>query len=134
MLQTVRVLKSKIDSKKSINRRATDLISEIKQSISVSADAIIKNAMGGKPNNKLKNFLLKSKKQSLENFTTTWMMGQDVGSKVNGGIPQAIQKSIGGKYILDEDGKKAKNDYGDFIFIPNFSKVSTTCPKEVIWI
>ena len=130
VLQTVRVLKSKIDSKKSINRRATDLISEIKQSISVSADAIIKNAMGGKPNNKLKNFLLKSKKQSLENFTTTWMMGQDVGSKVNGGIPQAIQKSIGGKYILDEDGKKAKNDYGDFIFIPNFISYPAWVGKE----
>ena len=120
VLQTVRVLKSKINSSKSINKRSTELISEIKQSISISADAIIKNAMGGKPSNKLKNFLLKTKKQSLENFTTTWMMGQDVGDKVNGGIPQAIQKSIDGKYKINSDGKRVKNDYGDFIFEPNF--------------
>lgn len=131
VLQTVRVLKSKVDSKTSINKRSTELVSEIKQSISRSADAVIKNAMGGKANNKLKNFLLKTKKQTLENFTTTWLMGQDTGTKVNGGMPQAIQKSVGGKYLLNKDGKRLKNDYGDFVFEPNFISYPAWVGKEI---
>ena len=99
ILSTIRVLKNKIDTQVSINRTVTPLISEIKEEIGKQADIDIKKAMGGAKNNVLKNFLLKNKKSILENMTTTWLMGQDTGTIVKGGIPIAIQKQIDGKFI-----------------------------------
>ena len=51
--------------------------------------------MGGKKDGKLKKFLLRTKKATLQNMTTTWLMGKDG----VGGIPQAIQKQVDGKWV-----------------------------------
>jgi len=60
--------------------------------------------MGGKKDNQLQEWLLKNKRYVLENMTTTWLMGKDG----QGGIPQAIQKQIDGKWVNYPDwvGKK----------------------------
>ena len=76
------------------------------------ADIDLKEAMGGKADAKLQKWLLKNKKAVLENMTTTWLMGA---------IPQAIQKSVGGTYKVDDAGTRVKDSYGDFIFVPNFT-------------
>jgi hypothetical protein len=95
ILSVVRTLKSKIDAPVSINRTITPLIAEIRDEIGKQVDIDVKTAMGGKKDNQLKNWLLKNKKYILENMTTTWLMGLDG----KGGIPQAIQKQIDGKWV-----------------------------------
>jgi hypothetical protein len=104
ILSVVRTLKSKIDAPVSINRTVTPLIAEIRDEIGKQVDIDVKTAMGGKKDNQLKNWLLKNKKYILENMTTTWLMGLDG----KGGIPQAIQKQIDGKWTNYPDwvGKK----------------------------
>jgi hypothetical protein len=95
ILSTIRTLKSKIDAPISLNRTVTPLIAEIRDEIGKQVDIDVKTAMGGKKDNQLKNWLLKNKKYILENMTTTWLMGLDG----KGGIPQAIQKQIDGKWV-----------------------------------
>jgi len=58
-------------------------------------DIDIKTAMGGKKDGQLEKWALKNKKYFLENMTTTFLMGKDG----QGGVPQAIQKRRGGKWV-----------------------------------
>jgi hypothetical protein len=60
--------------------------------------------MGGKKDGVLRKWALDHKRYMLENMTTTWLMGIDG----KGGIPQAIQKKINGKWVNHPDwvGKK----------------------------
>ena len=111
VVSSVRVLKSKIDSAISKNVTVTPIVEEIRLAVGKQLDIIFKKEMGGKPKDKFKNYLLANKKAILENMTTTYLTKA---------IPQAIQKSVGGKYVLDKDGKKVLNDYGDATFIPNY--------------
>ena len=112
LTKVLKVLKSKLDAKVSINKSVSPLIAEIKKAMGKQADIDLKEAMGGKADAKLQKWLLKNKKAVLENMTTTWLMGA---------IPQAIQKSVGGTYKVDDAGTRVKDSYGDFIFTPNFT-------------
>ena len=112
LTKVLKVLKSKLDAKVSINKSVSPLIAEIKKAMGKQADIDLKEAMGGKADAKLQKWLLKNKKAVLENMTTTWLMGA---------IPQAIQKSVGGGYKVDDAGARVKDSYGDFIFTPNFT-------------
>ena len=112
LTKVLKVLKSKLDAKVSINKSVSPLIAEIKKAMGKQADIDLKEAMGGKADAKLQKWLLKNKKAVLENMTTTWLMGA---------IPQAIQKSVGGAYKVDDAGTRVKDSYGDFIFTPNFT-------------
>jgi hypothetical protein len=95
IISTVRLLKSRIDAPITLNRTVTPLIAEIRDDIGKQLDIDIKTMLGGKKDGVLKKELLKAKRYILENMTTTWLMGKDG----QGGIPQAIQKRIGGKYV-----------------------------------
>lgn len=110
LLSTVRVLKSKLNTAVGKNQNTSPLIAEILANISTQADIDIKAAMGGKADGELRKFLLKHKKAILENLTTTFLMGKTSkdGSGVKGGIPIAIQKQVGGKFLSYPDwvGKK----------------------------
>ena len=112
LTKVLKVLKSKLDAKVSINKSVSPLIAEIKKAMGKQADIDLKEAMGGKADAKLQKWLLKNKKAVLENMTTTWLMGA---------IPQAIQKSVGGTYKVADAGTRVKDSYGDFIFTPNFT-------------
>jgi len=112
LTKVVKVLKSKLDTKVSINKSVSPLIAEVKKAMGKQADIDLKKAMGGKADAQLQKWLLKNKKAILENMTTTWLMGA---------IPKAIQKSVGGAYKVNEDGTRIKDSYGDFIFVPNFT-------------
>ena len=94
-LSTLRTLKTRIDAPVSINRTVTPIISEIKDVMGKQADIDLKTAMGGKKDNQFRSWLLKNKKATLENMTTTWLMG----ANGVGGIPQAVQKMIDGKWV-----------------------------------
>jgi hypothetical protein len=98
ILSVVRTLKSRIDAPVSINRTVSPLISEIREEVGKQVDIDVKTAMGGKKDNQLKNWLLKNKKYILENMTTTWLMGKGKANKVEGGIPNAVQKRVDGRW------------------------------------
>ena len=102
----LRTLKSRIDTPISLNRTVTPLIAEIRDAIGKQLDIDIKKAMGGKKDNELVNWLLKNKRYMLENMTTTWLMG----ANGQGGIPQAIQKRIDGKWVSYPDWVDQKID------------------------
>jgi hypothetical protein len=108
ILSTVRTLKSKIDEPISLNRTVTPLVAEIRDQIGKQVDIDVKTAMGGKKDNQLRSWLIKNKKYILENMTTTFLMGADG----KGGIPQAIQKSIDGKWLSYPEwvGKKVDRE------------------------
>lgn len=95
VLTTLRTAKARLDAPVSINRTVTPIISEIRDIMGKQADIDIKTAMGGKKDNQLRSWLLKNKKATLENMTTTWLMGLNG----VGGIPQAIQKRVNGKWV-----------------------------------
>ena len=90
-----RTLKNRIDAPVTLNRTVTPLISEIRDEIGKQLDIDIKTMLGGKKDGVFKKELLRNKKYILENMTTTWLMGKDG----QGGIPQAIQKQINGKFV-----------------------------------
>jgi hypothetical protein len=104
IISTVRLLKNRIDAPVTLNRTVTPLIAEIRDEIGKQLDIDIKTMLGGKKDGVLKKQLLKSKRYILENMTTTWLMGKDG----QGGIPQAIQKQVDGKWVSFPDwvGKK----------------------------
>ena len=106
ILTQVRTLKSRIDEPISLNRTVTPLITEIRDAVGKQLDIDVKTAMGGKKDNQLVNWLLKNKRYVLENMTTTWLMGKDG----QGGIPQAIQKRIDGKWVNYPDWVGQKID------------------------
>jgi len=97
VLKTVRTLKSKLNTKISINKTVTPLIAEIKENMGKQADIDFKKAMGGKKDGQLKRFLIKNKKAILENMTTTWLVKA---------MPGAIQKQVDGNFTSDWQGKK----------------------------
>jgi hypothetical protein len=111
VISSVRVLKSKIDAAVTKNVAVTPIIEEIRVSVGKQLDIIFKKEMGGKPKEKFKNYLLTNKKAILENLTTTYLLRA---------MPQTIQKSVGGKYLLNKDGSKVINSFGDTTFSPNF--------------
>jgi hypothetical protein len=104
ILTNIRTLKTRIDAPISLNRTVTPLIAEIRDAMGKQLDIDLKTAMGGKKDNQLRNFALKNKKYFLENMTTTFLMGADG----KGGVPQAIQKQVDGKWTNYPDwvGKK----------------------------
>jgi hypothetical protein len=102
----LRTLKSRIDEPISLNRTVTPLVAEIRDAIGKQLDIDVKTAMGGKKDGQLVNWLLKNKRYVLENMTTTWLMG----ANGQGGIPQAIQKRIDGKWVSYPDWVDQKID------------------------
>jgi hypothetical protein len=106
IITVVRTLKTRIDAPISLNRTVTPLISEIKDNIGKQLDIDIKTMLGGKKDGVLKKELLRNKRYILENMTTTWLMGLDG----KGGIPQAIQKQIDGKWVNYPDWVGQKID------------------------
>ena len=99
LVKILSLLKNRIDAPISKNRTVTPIISEIKKEVDKVIVGILKSEMGGLPGAKFENYLKTRKKAILENSTTTWLMGKDKGNKVDGGIPQAIEKSVGGKFL-----------------------------------
>jgi hypothetical protein len=106
ILTQLRTLKSRIDAPISLNRTVTPLISEIRDAMGKQLDIDVKAAMGGKKDGQLVKWLLKNKRYVLENMTTTWLMG----ANGQGGIPQAIQKRIDGKWVSYPDWVDQKID------------------------
>ena len=102
----VRTLKNRIDAPVTLNRTVTPLISEIRDEVGKQLDIDIKTMLGGKKDGVLKKELLRNKKYILENMTTTWLMAKDG----QGGIPQAIQKQIDGKWVSFPDWVGQKID------------------------
>jgi len=104
ILTVVRTLKNRIDAPVSLNRTVTPIISEIRDAMGKQLDIDLKTIMGGKKDGVLRKWALDHKRYVLENMTTTWLMGLDG----KGGIPQAIQKRIDGKWVSYPDwvGKK----------------------------
>ena len=111
VISSVRVLKSKFDAAVTKNVSVPPIIAEIKKDIGKQADIVLKKEMGGIKNNELQNYLKTNKKAILENMTTFYLTKA---------FPEAIQKSVGGKYLLDKDGKRVINAFGDATFVPNF--------------
>ncbi len=106
IITIVRMLKSRIDAPVTLNRTVTPLISEIKGEIGKLLDIDIKTMLGGKKDGVLRKELLRNKRYILENMTTTWLMGKDG----QGGIPQAIQKQVDGKWVNFPDWVGQKID------------------------
>jgi hypothetical protein len=89
-----------------MNRTVTPLISEIRDEVGKQLDIDIKTMLGGKKDGVLRKELLRNKRYILENMTTTWLMAKDG----QGGIPQAIQKQIDGKWVNFPDWVGQKID------------------------
>ena len=120
-------LESKITDKRGDNSATTPLIAEIKKKIGKvvgdpeAAPKIVIQRLGKLKDGTYEKNLIKNKKAIIENMTTTFLMGKDSGKKVSGGIPQAIEKSVGGKFT----GKKVTVNVGgkEIVqeeFAPNF--------------
>jgi hypothetical protein len=112
ILTIIRTLKSRIDAPVSLNKTVTPIIAEIRDAFGKQIDIDLKTEMGGKKDGVLRKWLLTNKRGILENLTTTWLMGKDVGTKVEGGMPQAIQKRVDGKWLNYPDwaGKKVDRE------------------------
>jgi hypothetical protein len=106
ILTVVRTMKARVDAPVSLNRTVSPFIAELKNEIGKLLDIDIKTAMGGKKDGQLESWALKNKKYFLENMTTTFLMGKDG----QGGVPQAIQKSVGGKWVSFPDWVGQKID------------------------
>jgi hypothetical protein len=120
-------LESKITAKRGDNAATTPLIAEIKKKIGKvvgdpeAAPKLVIQRLGKLKDGTYEKNLIKHKKAIVENMTTTFLMGKDSGKKVSGGIPQAIEKSVGGKFT----GKKVTVNVGgkEIVqeeFAPNF--------------
>ncbi len=120
-------LESKITARRGDNSATTPLVAEIKKKIGKvvgdpeAAPKLIIQRLGKLKDGTYEKNLIKHKKAIIENMTTTFLMGKDSGKKVSGGIPQAIEKSVGGKYT----GKKVTVNVGgkEIVqeeFAPNF--------------
>ena len=106
IITIVRTLRSKIDEPVTLNRTVTPFIAEIRDEVGKQLDIDIKTMLGGKKDGVLRKELLRTKRYILENMTTTWLMGKDG----QGGIPQAIQKRIDGKWVNFPDWVGQKID------------------------
>ena len=106
IITILRTVKSRIDAPITLNRTVTPIISEIRDEVGKQIDIDLKTIMGGKKDDQLKKFMIKHKQYILENMTTTWLMAKDG----QGGIPQAIQKQIDGKWVNYPDWVGQKID------------------------
>lgn len=106
IITILRTVKSRIDAPITLNRTVTPLIGEIRDEVGKQIDIDLKTIMGGKKDDQLKKFMVKYKRYVLENMTTTWLMGKDG----QGGIPQAIQKQIDGRWVNYPDWVGQKID------------------------
>jgi len=104
LLSTIRVLKSRLDKGKSINRTVSPLIAEIRKVMGKQADIEFKKRLGPKKDGVLRKNYLKFKKPILENMTTTWLMGA---------MPFAVQKQVDGKFTSNWQGKKIDRETVD---------------------
>ena len=104
LLSTIRVLKSRLDQGKSINRTVSPLIAEIRKAMGKQADIEFKKRLGPKKNDILRKNYLKFKKPILENMTTTWLMTA---------MPFAVQKQVNGRFTSDWQGKKIDRETVD---------------------
>lgn len=111
VISTVRVLKTRIDAVISKNASVTPIIAEIRKEIGKQADITFKKEMGGIKNNEIQDYLKANKKAILENMTTTYLLTF---------MPEGVQKSVGGKFMLNAKGEKVVNSFGDNVFIPKF--------------
>ena len=127
LTQVLASLESKITAKRGDNSATTPLVAEIKKKIGKvvgdpnAAPKLVIQRLGKLKDGTYEKNLIKNKKAIIENMTTTFLMGKDNGKKVSGGIPQAIEKSVGGKFT----GKKVTVNVGgkEIVqeeFIPNF--------------
>jgi hypothetical protein len=122
-------LTSKLSTRpKGANAQTTPLIAEIKKAIgNVVKDpkALPKqliDRMGNPKDGSYQTYLIDNKKSILENMTTTYLQTA---------IPTAIEKSVGGTYVLDSDGKRKKDSNGNDIFKPNFVPYSEWKGKKI---
>jgi hypothetical protein len=106
IITIVRTIKNRIDAPVTLNRTVTPLISEIRDEVGKQLDIDLKTMLGGKKDGVFRKELLRTKRYILENMTTTWLMGKDG----QGGIPQAIQKQIDGKWVSYPDWVGQKID------------------------
>ena len=112
IVSIARVLKSRLDAPLGPNASVTPIINELKRELGKAIDIEFKKMLGKKKGDELKKNVLRYKKAILENMTTTWLMQA---------MPFAIQKSVGGTYKVDGEGKRVKDSNGDFIFIPKYT-------------
>ena len=129
LADVVSKLTSKLSTRpKGKNAQTTPLIAEIKKAIgNVVKDpkALPKQLiarMGNPKDGSYQTYLIDNKKSILENMTTTYLQSA---------IPQAIEKSVGGTYALDSDGKRKKDSNGNDIFKPKFVPYPEWVGKEV---
>ena len=122
-------LTSKLSTRpKGKNSQTTPLIEEIKKAIGkVVGDTTalpkqIINRMGNPKDGSYQKFLIDNKKSILENMTTTYLMTA---------IPAAIEKSVGGAYVLDKNGKIKKDSNKNDIFKPKFVPYPEWVGKEI---
>jgi hypothetical protein len=121
VLGIVRTLKNKLGAAVSKNVNTVPVVKEVIQSSARSIDIDIKKQIGGKADLKLRKWTIDNKADIINNTSATWLMGKDSGTTVKGGIPIAIEKSVGGKYT----GKTIEINVGGKIvkvqeFKPNF--------------
>ena len=112
IISIARVLKSRLDAPLGPNASVTPIINELKRELGKAIDIEFKKMLGKKKGDELKKNMLRYKKAILENMTTTWLMQA---------MPFTIQKSVGGTYKVNNEGKRVKDSNGDFIFIPKYT-------------
>ena len=131
------------------NAATTPIIAEIKREVGkVVGDPgaipkLVIQRLGKLKDGTYEKNLIKHKKAIIENMTTTFLMGKDIKKKdsteeVSGGIPQAIEKSVGGAYKLDEDGNREKVSVNvggkqiiQDVFVPKFVPYPQWVGKEI---
>jgi hypothetical protein len=121
VLSIVRTLKNKLGQAVSKNVNTVPVVKEVIQSSAKSIDIDLKKQMGGKGGLKLRKFVIDNKADIINNASATWLMGKDTGTEVKGGMPIAIEKSVGGTYTgktieINVGGKTVKVQE----FKPNF--------------
>lgn len=121
VLSIVRTLKNKLGEAVSKNVNTVPVVKEVIQTAAKSIDIDLKKQMGGKGDLKLRKFVIDNKTDIINNASATWLMGKDTGTEVKGGMPIAIEKSVGGKFTgktieINVGGKTVKVQE----FKPNF--------------
>ena len=93
ILKIVRVLKTRLNTIISLNiAKKFPLIVELKKEFGKALDIDLKKQMGGKKNNSYKNWLVKHRRSLLKNLPTSYLLTA---------YPEAVQKSVGGKFNAD---------------------------------
>ena len=123
VLSIVRTLKNKLGQAVSKNVNTVPVVKEVIQSSAKSIDIDLKKQMGGKAGLKLRKFVIDNKADIINNASATWLMGKDTGTEVKGGMPIAIEKSVGGRYTgktieINVGGKTVKVQEFEPNFVP----------------